>query len=261
MPALYSLVASVIVIGLFMAYGLAARQGRLSGFAVPLVGTAIGGLAVALSVAVIAPHGAPKPLLAANALMMALATAFCVAIATRQARVEELAAREIDGVSVRVLACSAWRLPAVDAVIVPASTTLSTLAGPAGPLRIAAGGALDAELRGKTPLPLDKVLATGAGRLSAGRVLHVAVHETGRPVDAGRLRRGIEAGLQQARKGGAASVVVAIAPLPGLSATDLARATIEAVIKQRRGLKQIVVVPLQGRGERELAVALGEATV
>lgn len=263
MPDLAFLVYATVVLGLFLAYGTLTRRGQLRGRAIPLAGAGVGLVALVATVLLLKPQieskGVPFAVLLLNAGSIGLVSAYCILLAVRQARVEVVSERQAGGGRVAVRVSSPWRLADVDALVVPTATTLRALVGPSVAVLMAAGKETEQAVRAAAPAALDKVVTTPAGRLPVGKIYHVAVHEPMRPVEASRLRRGLEAGAQQARKGGATRVGLAFGPARGLSLGQTAAVYAEAALRQARHLPEVVLIALDGRGEKELVDALRQA--
>lgn len=265
MPSAAFILYATVVTGLFLVYGNLVRRGQLSGRAIPLAGTGVGLVALVATVLLLKPQieskGIPFAVLLLNAGSIGLVSAYCILLASRQARVAEVAQRQVGEARVAVRVSSPWRIAGVEAIVIPTATTLRALVGPSVPILAAAGQEAERAVRAAAPVAPDKVVATTAGRLAAGTLYHVAVHEPMRPVDAGRLRRGLEAGAQQARKGGAQRVAFAFGPLRGIGVPETAQIYVEAALRQARHLPEIVLLAIDGRGERELSEALRRAEV
>lgn len=213
MPNWIMPVYGAILLVLFVGYGWAVRSNRLEGRALIAVGTAIGIFATLASFVLLRwGSGGKLPIQAVlvNSLSMALCTGFVIASGLRQQRVETIDEWRAGDTDMVVLHGAAGRIPECDALIVPTSTRLVAFPGPSGAIVSAAGRPLETKLGSLAPASLDKVVSTEGGQLPASQILHVAVFEPQRSVDAKRLQRGYGAAAVQARKSGARKLVVAV---------------------------------------------------
>jgi hypothetical protein len=245
----------VLITTLFGAYAQAVRRAKLNGSAIVTVGACIGGLALLGMLFLLGQKPQPAALLI-NALLMSICTAYCITMAQRQARVEEIAT---DG-KLSIMVCSAYRLPLTDALIVPTSTHLRSLGGPSGALIAAGGKQLEKEVTVAGSINLDKVLFTGSGELNTGKLLHVAAFTPDdMRVDAGRVKKGLQAALLLARKDNAKTVGLAYAPLRGIAPTDAAMLYRDAAKKYEDDFEKLTIVLLDGRHETEFKKILAAA--
>jgi hypothetical protein len=237
----------VVITTLFALYAQAVRRAKLNGNAIVTAGACIGGLALLGMLFLLGQKPQPAAL-AINVLLMSVCTAYCIVMAQRQARVEEIAT---DG-KLSVMVCSAYRLPLTDALLVPTSTHLRSLGGPAGVLIAAGGKQLEKEIATAGSLNLDKVLFTGSGTLNAGKLLHVAAFTPqDMRIDANRVKKGLQAALLLARKDNAKTVGLAYAPLRGIAPVDAAKLYRDATKKYEDDFEKLTIVLLDGRHEAE----------
>lgn len=242
----------IVITGLFAFYAQGVRRGKLSGNAIVTVGAAIGGVALLGMLFLLGQKPQPAALII-NVVMMSLCTAYCIVMAQRQARVEEL----YTAGKLSVVVSSAYRLPQVEALIVPTSTHLRSLGGPSSLLLSAGGKQLEKEIAAAGSVNLDKVLATGSGTLNADRLLHAAVFTPDdMRIDANRVKKGIQAALLLARKEQVKTVALAYAPLRGIGGIDAARLYLEAAKKYEDDFEKITIVVLDGRHELEFKKTL-----
>ena len=247
---------TILVMTLFVLYAQGVRRAILSGRAIVFVGLAVGAVALLGTLILLTPdlkRGLPLPALLVNALGMALCTAYCIVMAQRQSRVEEVA---VSG-KISALVTTPYRLEKLDALIVPTSTQLHSLGGPSGPLLAAGGKLLVKEIGLASPANQGKVVFTGAGTLGAGKLIHVVVHEPSDPrLNPDRVRKGIQAALLAARKDHKKVVGIAYAPLRGISGKDAASLYLQAAKKYEDDFEKIVFVLLDGRDEAAFKAAL-----
>jgi O-acetyl-ADP-ribose deacetylase (regulator of RNase III) len=252
---------ALFVISLFLAYGTLVRRGVVSGRGILAAGALVGAAAVAASffnIPAAQRQALPLPVLLSGPVVMALCSAFCVAFAYRAQQVVDLARFDRGDTRIIVRYAPASRIEA-DVLLLPAMTSLRLLGGVAGAVGIAAGAAVEREARARGPIGPGKVVATGAGRLSVGRVFHAAAYDPGRPADAGALRRALENGAQQARKAGAETVAVPVGSLPGLPLDRVAAVCVEALLKHRHAFSEIVFVALEVRSGPPVRDAIARA--
>ena len=100
------------------------------------------------------------------------------------------------------------------------------------------------------------MIFTGAGNLTAKKLIHAVVHASGERIESARLRRGIQAALLAARKGGAKTVGIAYAPLLGVKESDAAAIYLQAAKKYEDDFEKVVLVLLDGRGEAGFKAAM-----
>lgn len=246
----------------FLLYANYVRQGKINGNQIFFFGALLGIAALGTTTAMIWPLHADRdwPKLAlTNAMIISLATVWCVFFAWRQARVVTAFTATSDGVTIKVISATAWRTPAADAMLLPNTTALRAIAGPSAPVLLAAGKAVEGEVRALAPVKLEKVVSTAGGSLPVGKIYHVAVNEPSKTVDAARLRRGIEHAAQQARKGDAKTIIVPYLPLRGLSPKDGAVAVVEGTLHSRKGFTEILLVAIDPRDTALLKAAVEAA--
>jgi O-acetyl-ADP-ribose deacetylase (regulator of RNase III) len=234
----------------FIFYNLRVQRRQIDGKAIFGVGALLGVLAIGLTTLMLWPfRGQPKwnELLLTNAAIMTAATLWCIGFAYRQARVITVFSTQAEDTEITVLAATIHRIPESDALLLANTTMLRSLVGPASVVLVAAGKALETEVKALAPVKLDKVVVSKSGTLPVKQIIHVAVSEPSKPVDAARLRRGIESAAQQARKLGAATLVVPYAPLRGLSPKDGADAITIAMLHQKKGFTRIVFLAIDQR--------------
>jgi hypothetical protein len=235
----------ILITVLFTGYAQGVRKAKLNGNLIKTVGLGIGGVALLGMLFLLGSKPNPTVLIV-NVTMMSLCTAYCIMMAQKQARVEAIYESE----KLSVLVCSAYRLPFVDALILPTSTHLRSLGGPSGILLTAGGKILEKEVAFASPANLDKVLFTGAGALGVGKLLHAVVFAPNDlHIDQSRLKKGLQAALLLARKDNAKSVGLAYAPLRGIAPKEAAQLYREAAKKYEDDFEKITVVLLDGRHE------------
>ncbi|MGC4046978.1 MAG: hypothetical protein QM758_24550 [Armatimonas sp.] len=237
----------LIITTLFAVYAQGVRKGKLSGNAIVRAGAAIGGVALLGMLFLLGQKPQPVALLI-NVIMMSLCTAYCIVMAQKQARVEEIVSQG----KLAVTVASAYRLPHTDVLIVPTSTHLRSLGGPSGMLLAAGGKLLEKEIATVGSINQDKVLFTGAGSLNTNKLLHAAVFTPeDMRVDGNRVKKGLQAALLLARKDNAKTVGLAYAPLRGISAVDAVKLYWDAAKKYEDDFEKITIVLLEGRDELE----------
>jgi hypothetical protein len=235
----------VLILILFTGYSQSVRKAKLNGNLIKIVGIGIGGIALLGMLLVLGSKPKPAELMI-NVVMMSLCTAYCIMMAQKQARVETIYESE----KLSVLICNAYRLPFVDALILPTSTHLRSLGGPSGVLLTAGGKLLEKEVAFASPANLDKVLFTGAGTLGVGKLLHAVVFAPNDlHVDSNRLKKGLQAALLLARKDNAKAVGLAYAPLRGIAPKEAAQIYRDAAKKYEDDFEKITVILLDGRHE------------
>jgi Predicted phosphatase homologous to the C-terminal domain of histone macroH2A1 len=254
---------AIFVIGIFLAYGLSVRSGRIRGRRVLTVGIAVGVLAILAAALTSLPELRSGRIsfgaFLVNPLMMAFTAAYCILLSYRLHQVFDIATYTLGDTKILIRACGGGQLPDAHALLLPTNTHFRMAGGAAGPLGVAGGPEIAAEAEKAGPAPLLKVMATGPGKLEVGRIYHVAVHEPGKPVDAKALRQGIENAARQARKAGAESVVVPVAWYRGLAADKMARAAADGMLRQRKAFAEIVFAVLDPRDAKSAHEALRAA--
>jgi O-acetyl-ADP-ribose deacetylase (regulator of RNase III) len=241
---------AAFILVIFLGYGALVRKGVIAGRAILWAGVPLALLAMAASVIDMLPMlraGVPPILVLFNAGMMALLTAFCVFLSYRSQRIDDVATYALGDTKIIVRICTPIRIPEADALLLPANTALRLTEGVGPLIGSAAGPALAAELAALGPVGMGKIVATGAGKLAAGRIFHAAVSDPGRPVDAARLRKGMEAAAQQARKARAESLAVPVGVLRGLAFPQAAEAIVGGVLRQRKAFAEIVIIAFEPR--------------
>ena len=252
---------ALFIVALFFAYGQAVRRGRIAGRAILGVGALVGVIAVAASFFQFSPDvRAQTPLgyLLVSPIVMALCAAFCVAMAYRSQKVEELGRHSVGDTTVIARYSPASRIEA-DAILLAAPTTLRMLGGVSGALSVAGGTAIEREARQSAPANPGRVVQTTGGRLAVDHIFHAVAYQPLRPVEEAPLRRALENAAQQARKAGAETLAVPVGVLPGLPPDRVARIVTDAVLKHRRAFAEISFVALDVRGGQTLARAVAEA--
>jgi hypothetical protein len=235
----------IVITVLFMGYSRSARTAKLKGKLINTVGIGIGAVTLLGMLFLLGPKPNPTSLVV-NVVMMSLCTAYCIMMAQKQARVETI----YESGKLSVLVCSAYRLPFVDALILPTSTHLRSLGGPSGALLTAGGKLLEREVTLASPANLDKVLFTGSGTLGVGKLLHAVVFApSDLNVDSNRLKKGLQAALLLARKDNAKAVGLAYAPLRGIAPKDAAQIYRDAAKKYEGDFEKITMILLDGRHE------------
>lgn len=254
---------AVAVLTLFFGYGALVRRGTIAGRAILSVGALVAVLAMGIwfvaTYQSLTPEARRTPLLFLGPGMMGFCAAFCVASAYRLQKVVDVATFQTGDTKVIVRSCLASRIPDADALILPTSTTLRLLGGMAGAVSVAAGAEVEREAVASAPVNIGKIVATGAGRLTVGRIFHVAVHDPLKPVDQKTLQRGMESAAQQARKADAESLAVVVGALRGLPAGRAAGVMAQGILKHRKAFGEIVFVVLEPRSAAEIALAVEEA--
>lgn len=238
-----------MVVSLYMAYAIQVRNGRIDGRAIFVAGGAMWLLGLGITSAMIWPSIAKEGfrLIAVNATTMTLLTAWCVYMAWRSAQIKEELTLVVGETQVVLQTCSPWRIRGVEALVLPNTTALRSITGPAATVQMAAGKGLEKDTRAASPVKLDKVLATGGGALSVPKIFHVAVNEPSKPVDPVRLRRGIEAAVVQARKAGIKQLGIPVSALRGLSPLDTATVLVEGALHQKKAFEKLVFIALDAR--------------
>ncbi len=237
---------------LFGLYAQGVRRGKLNGNAIVTVGAAIGGVAMLGMLVLLGQKPQPVALLI-NVVMMSLCTAYCIVMSQRQARVEEIYSEG----KLAITVCSAYRLPQTDVLIVPTSTHLRTLGGPAGVLLAAGGKQLEKEITTIGSINPDKVLFTGSGTLRTNKLLHVAVHTpSDMRIDGNRLKKGLQAALLLARKDNAKTIGLAYSSLRGIAPLEAAKLYWEAAKKYEDNFEKITIILLDARNEAEFKQAM-----
>jgi hypothetical protein len=246
----------VLILALFAAYGVLVRRGTIKDNNIIGAGVIVGALAVALTVAYWWPmyqQGLPLSLFLVNPIAMTFCAIWCITLAYRSQRVEDIATHVVGDTKVIVRVCPPSRLPDADALLLPTNTTFQMTENIAGQIGTATGPEVYEEIRGSAPVGLLKVVQSASGKLEVDRIYHVAVNDYLRPVNQTQLRRGIEQAALQARKANAESIIVPIAPMRGLSIPQVTDAVAGGVLKQRKAFAEIVVAVLSPRIGREVA--------
>jgi hypothetical protein len=236
----------ILLTTLFTLYAQGVRRAVLkSKSAILSAGIAVGAVALVGLLFLLGP-GQKIAVLLINTGMMSLCTAYCIVMAQKSARSEEVLTQG----RLSVWVASAYRLPFADALIVPTSTALRALTGPSAALIAAGGKDLEREVKMAKSLNLDKTLYTGAGTLGVGKLIHVAVFTPDDlHLDAGRLKKGLQAALLAARKDGAKTVALVYAPLRGIAPKEAAQLYREAARKYEDDFEASLIVLLDGRHE------------
>lgn len=252
----------LVVLVLLALYGGLVRRGTIAGRNILWAGLSVGAACVLIVSAYWWPFyraGLPLALFLLNPVAMALCVAYCVGIAYRSQRVEDKATHIVGDTKIIVRFCSPSRLPDADVILLPTTTSLAMLDEAAGMIAMAAGQNVGQAARRQGPVGIHGIAVTEAGRLAAKQIVHVAVHDYRRPVDAEKLRRGIEQGAGRARKLGAESVVLPLAPMQGLTITQVVEATVAGVFKQRKAFGEIVFAVLTPRHASEVTAAIARS--
>jgi len=246
----------ISIVTLFAVYGVLVRRGTIKDGAIIGAGIAVGAVAVGVTIAYWWPlyqRGLSLGLFLVNPIAMTFCAIWCITLAYRSQRVEDIATNVVGDTKILVRLCPPSRLPDADALLLPTNTTFQMTENIAGQIGTAVGPSVYDEIRGSAPVGLLKVVQSGGGKLAVDRIYHVAVNDYMRPVDSGQLRRGIEQAALQARKANAESVIVPISPMRGLNIVQVTEAVVGGVLKQRKALAEVVVVVLSPRFGREVA--------
>ncbi len=249
-PTSFPIFHALIVLAVFVAYGSSVRKGVFRGRAIIWAGVVVGVIAVGIYGADMLPfyrHGDPLWLVALLPTMMAGVSVFCVALSYNQQRVRDTATLAVGKSKVIVRLCPPIALPNADALLLTVSTALRANDRTARAVLDAAGPQVGDALKRLGAVGMGKVVSTVGGALAMGQIFHAAIADAGRPVDAARLKRGLESAVQQARKAGAASIVIPLGPLTGLTLQDSLAIPIDAVLKQRKAFTEIVFVVFEPR--------------
>ncbi len=248
----------LFILALFAAYGVAVRRGVLRDMAVLWVGAGVGVAAVIATMTYWWPlyeKGVlPLSLFLFNPFIMLICSLWCVYLAYRAQRVEDIGTFNIGDTKVIVRICPPNRLPEADALLLPTSVTLRFADGIAGLVGMATGKEPENESRPQGPVGTLKVVAVGPGDLKVEKIYMVAVSDYLEKVNAGVLQRGIEGAALAARKDNRESVVVPIAALRGLNLTETARSMVAGTLKQRKAFAEIVFAALSPRDGADLVV-------
>jgi O-acetyl-ADP-ribose deacetylase (regulator of RNase III) len=94
----------------------------------------------------------------------------------------------------------------VDAIVNAANNELWMGGGVAGAIRKTGGAEIEAEAVKKGPIAIGEAVATGAGRLKAGYVIHAAVMAMDFKTDAEKIRRATRSSLEAADRLGVKSL-------------------------------------------------------
>lgn len=247
----------LFILALFAAYGVAVRRGTIRDSAVLSVGAAVGVAAILATSIYWWPFYAkgvlPLTLFLFNPFIMMICALWCVYLAWRSQRVEDLATHRVGDTKIIVRVCPPSRLPDADALLVPVSLNLRLAGGIAGFIGMAAGKAPENEARPLSPVGPLKVVKVGPGDLKVGKIYMVAVGVYLEKVSAATLQRGLENAADYARKDEVESIVVPIASVRGLSVGDTARAIIAGTLKRRKAFAEIVFAALSPRDGTEIA--------
>lgn len=251
-----------LLVSLYMAYAIQVRNGKIDGKAILGSGIALWLVGLGATSALIWPGVAREGfrLIVVNGATMTVLTAWCVYMAWRSAQIKDVFSTVVGETDVVVRSCSPWRIRGVEALVLPNTTALRSISGPAATVQIAAGKGMEKDTRAASPIKLDKVIVTSGGGLAVPKVFHVAVNEPSKPVDPVRLRRGIEAAIVQARKAGIKQLGLPVAALRGLSPQDTAAALVEGALHQKKGFTKLVFVALDARDIRLIQEAIQKAT-
>jgi O-acetyl-ADP-ribose deacetylase (regulator of RNase III) len=133
----------------------------------------------------------------------------------------------------------------VDAIANAANTDLRHGGGVAGAISRAGGPSIQAESDRRAPIELGEAIATGAGELPAGWVIHAATMHLGGPTSAEAIRAATASTLRVADELGARSLgLVAFGTgVGGFPVEDAARIEVEEVrrhLEGESGLERIV---------------------
>ncbi len=257
------------ILGAFIAYGIMVRREILTGAKVWQGGIVIGLIAVALAALNdrLNLHLLPgmSPLYyVMNPAAMAFCSAYCVFISYRMHKVTDIATWSIGDTKIILRVCPASKLPDAHALVLPTGTRLEMRFGIPAQVKNAGGETIAAAASKAAPVGLGKVIATDSGTLSVGKIYHVAVYESGKPIKLDVLKRFVGQALLTARKEGAESVCVPLGAYPGLTVESASTALAETVLKQHKPFAEVVLCIFEARDERDAALAVrkvfGETT-
>lgn len=261
----------LLVFALFAVYGGLVRQGRLRGRRVLWIGAVISVVAVVASAfpfwGVFRSGVLPLPLFLLNPLIMAGVSAWAVGISYRSQLVTDLATLTVGDTKIIVRVCQPSRIPDADALILPLDTNLQASDGDMVSFQRASGVPVIQALRKAGPVKMGQVVTTDKSDLATAKIMHVTVSDYPQPVAPERLRKGIEAGLQQARKARVESLVLPVGKLRGLSAQAVIEETVAVLLKHHKPFAEVVFVALttnNGRMaaeviEKQIAVFVAES--
>lgn len=255
---------AIVIVGMFLVYGMLVRRGVLHDKNILIVGAGIGILAALLAGWSVWPEYQkgilPIPLLLFNPVAMLICSAYCVRFSYQSQRVQDLATYLIGDAKIIVRVAPPSRLPPADALLLPANTYLRSTDGTLFLYGAASGSGLAGEARKNVPVPLGKVVSSPPGNLAVGKVFLVAVSAPMGNVKADVLRKGMESAANAARKARVESVVVPLVPLRGLPFEASTEAIIGGVLQGRKAFAEIVLVVGSGRYEKA-AVALADRLI
>ncbi|MBC8138050.1 MAG: macro domain-containing protein [Fibrella sp.] len=257
------------ILAVFIAYGVMVRREILTGARVWQGGIVIGLIAVGLAVLndrlnlKLLPGMSPTFYLM-NPAAMAFCATYCVFISYRLHKVTDIATWAIGDTKIILRTCPASKLPDAHALILPTGTRLEMRFGIPSQVKNAGGDTIPAAANKIAPVGLGKVVATEAGTLAVGKIYHVAVYESNKPIKVDVLKRFIGQALLAARKDGAESVCIPLGTYPGLSIESSTTALAETVLKHHKPFAEIVFCIFEARDERDATGAvrkvLGESS-
>jgi O-acetyl-ADP-ribose deacetylase (regulator of RNase III) len=232
----------LLLSGLFLGYGWLVRRGVFREKQVIYYGMLLGAITVGLSTAHFWRPGQPMVVQLINPLMMAICTAMCITMAQRTQKVEELLKTQHGTTAIIVRLCSPSQFPTdIGAIILPTSTLLRGITGPASQLAMVAGRDYENEVNRLGPVAVGQTIITGTYRLfsassdsaekfkeGACKIYHVATHEAKKNMTTEWLKRGVDSALQKAAKTGAKSVAIACGKFPGLTLEESTGAIVGA---------------------------------
>ncbi len=194
-------------------------------------------------------------LLGVTALMVVpfvLALTFGVWSLYRTLIEKELAVVTVNGLTLRLVLgniASLKREPPLDALVNPANTQLRMGVGVAGALKSFGGTQIEREARAKAPIQIGQAIATGAGRLSATYIIHVAVMGPDYRTDTAKIKKALDGALKCARKIGARRIALPAfgTGIGNMPVADVAPLTLDAVLRVRKDFDEVVIVVFNGR--------------
>ncbi len=249
----------LLVLALFACLAWVARRGLLAAREVGGIGAALVFFGISLVFnavlarnAQIYPHATAR-LVGISTLMtlpLLLSLGCGVYALARSLASKTLATLQIGGMTLQLVQGSPAAFPIdppLDALLLPADTTLSLRGSLAASLCAFGGPAIASEAL--APLPIGKAISAGAGALPVARLIYVPLHAPGTPATEPDARRALDAAFRCAKQNGARRV--ALPPFgiqPGtLPPSACAGLTVAAALRARKDFDLIAIVVFDRR--------------
>ncbi len=259
--------ALLLTLALFAVLAACVRRGVVSAGEVSLVGAALAFFGVSLVFNAALRRNIPvyghdtSRLLTVTALMvlpLALALVAGIFFLQRSLREVVLATFDMNGLTLRLVRGSLARLqipPLPDGLVCFTTPRLRMNAGAAAAVKAFGGVGIEREAMTYAPLAPGQAIATGAGKLTASRVIHAVAFGPDGRTDEARMKQAVDAALRCAKKAGLRHLAL---PLPPGGAGGLRRAAAApllaaAAVRARKDFDALTLVALSSRDAAALA--------